>query len=95
MFKELKQFIKDIFEALGNFIDKVFLHLLDWILDGIAYIIESITPPEFLSGYSLQDSIPDSIVWFLVQSQFGTCLAIISAAFVFRIIRRFVTFGIW
>lgn len=95
MFQELKQFVKDIFEALGNFVDAVFLRLLEWILDGIAYIIESITPPEFLTQYSLQDSIPDTIVWFLQQSKFGTCLTIISAAYIFRIIRRFVTFGIW
>lgn len=95
MFQELKQFVKDIFEALGNFVDAVFLRLLEWLLDGIAYIIESISPPEFLSQYSLQDTIPDSIVWFLQQSQFGTCLAIISAAYIFRIIRRFVTLGIW
>lgn len=95
MFQELKQFVKDIFEALGNFVDSIFLRLLEWLLDGIAYIIETISPPNFLATHNLQDAIPSTVIWFLQQSGFGSCLAIISAAYIFRIIRRFVTFGIW
>lgn len=95
MIETIKQLIRDFFQSLKNLLESFFLTITDWVLSAIAAILEAIDPPQFLTQYNLQSLVPDSVVYFLSVSGFGQCLAIISAAYVFRIIRRFVTLGIW
>ncbi len=95
MIETIVQLIKDFFRSLKNLLEDFFLTIVDWVLSGVASVLESIDPPDFLTQYNMQSLIPDSVVWFLSVSGFGECLTIISAAYVFRIIRRFVTLGIW
>lgn len=95
MFEFLENFINDFWQALKGLLADVFMAIFDAILSGIAYVIESIPLPDFITDYSLADFIHADIGYFLTMSGFPDCLAVIGSAYVFRLIRRVVTLGIW
>lgn len=95
MWENIKQFALDCLLALKALFMDVFMLIFDGILSGIAFLIENLPLPEFMSSYSVANYIHADIAYFLSMSGFPEAMGIIGAAIVFRIIRRVITLGIW
>ncbi len=95
MWDKIKQFVKDLLVELKDWVFDVFLRILKAILDGIAWVIEQIEPPDFMMNNNIGDYIHEDVGWFLVQSQVGPALAIVGSAYLFYFLRRVLTLGIW
>ncbi|MCY1278778.1 hypothetical protein D9M68_226430 [compost metagenome] len=68
------------------------------MLDAVAGIFEAVDPPDFLTQHSLASSmgpVMHDIGFFLAQSGLSTALSMISAAILFRMVRKIVTLGFW
>lgn len=69
--------------------------MFELLLDGIAYVIEQIPPPDFMVNNSIGDYIHTDIIWLLSMSGVSDALAVMAASVVFRFLRRVLTLGIW
>ena len=93
-------FVDWIFEVLKvifTFVKDVFLDVFELVLQGVVFIYESITPPDFLSqgiGVLFSSLHPD-IVYFLSQSGLDAGLAVYGAGVSFRLLRKLFTLGQW
>ncbi|WP_444925110.1 hypothetical protein ACJJH9_09850 [Microbulbifer sp. DLAB2-AF] len=95
MWDEIKKAIKDLFDDFTEWLYDVTVSMLEAALSAIASIIEAIPLPDFIVNYNVTDYIHGDVLYFLTMSGFGDAMAVIGAAYTFRIIRRFVTLGIW
>jgi len=95
MWEEIKQFVVDFFVSLGNLFRDLGLWFYEKISGLLVYIFDSIPLPSFITTTSLDSLLPSEIVWFLSVTSFPEALLIISAGITFRILRRFLTLGIW
>jgi len=95
----MKDWIILKFQEFLNFLIDALLfvpvHAFDGLLKGLAYIINKIPAPDFMTNYSMNNYIPEEIVWLLYQSRFDDCLLIISGGIAFYFARRVLTLGIW
>jgi len=95
MWETIKEFGRDILDGMKEIMIQVLEFFVVNTLSAIAYVFESIPTPDFMNDYSLSDYIHADVSYFLVMSSFDTCLGIIAAAYLFRLIRRVLTLGIW
>lgn len=94
----LLQAIKAVLAALFELLKTVFLWLFDQLADFVVYVFQSITPPDFLSQYSIGTLLGQAgpvIGWLASSLQLGTCLGIIAGAYAFRLLRKLLTLGQW
>lgn len=93
------QWLKDWLTAFKDWLldglQYVLLKTFELFLEGVALVIEAMPAPDFITEYSLSDLIDPDILWMLHNSGVSTALSIISAAMVFRLLRRLLTLGIW
>jgi hypothetical protein len=72
-----------------------------WVVDevggAVVGVLNAIELPAFVSGglQSVFGAVPAPIAWIAGELQVGTCLAIIGAAYVVRLIRIFGTLFQW
>ncbi|MBQ0725492.1 MAG: DUF2523 domain-containing protein [Cycloclasticus sp.] len=96
-YNDLIQWFKDIFNAVVDFFTELPIKILDGLLSAISSAINSIPVPDFLqNGLStLINGIDPSVLYFLDQSNFPECLAILGAGLSFRLSRKLFTLGQW
>ena len=90
--------VKSLFLALWDLIADVFIAVFGWLLDIVAYIINHIPVPDFLSAYSIQilfQPIHPTILYFAQFFNFPMCFGLISAGVAFRLTRKFLTLFQW
>lgn len=95
MWEEIKKFVVQLFDDLTAWAYDVLVGAIELILDVVAGVIEAIEVPEFIATTSIAGYLPESILYFLVMSKFGEALTLVGLGYGFRILRRFLTFGIW
>lgn len=95
MWDEISQAVSQFFADLKEFFFDIFIAILDAVLGGISTVVESIPMPEAIMDYNLSDYLHTDILYFLSMSGFDNCLAMFGAAYMFRILRRILTLGIW
>lgn len=89
----LKGLWADFLEFMGDW----FLLTLAKLLDAVAGLLESLTPPDF-TYTSLSDTLGPAMPYigsFLAQSGITEAFALLAAAFAFRVVRKIVTLGRW
>lgn len=87
----------EVFQSLLDFIKDVFLIVFELFLDGVVFVFNAITPPDFLStGLSgLFNVLHPDILYFLAMSGLDQGLAIYGTGVSFRLIRKLFTLGQW
>ncbi|MBJ92453.1 MAG: hypothetical protein CL577_07605 [Alteromonadaceae bacterium] len=104
----IKQWFKDLWNGFVEwlveviilvltFLKDVVLTLFELLLDGIVFVFEAISPPEFLTNGlgSLFSALPDALSYMLMQSGLAEGLAIFGAGVTFRLLRKLFTLGQW
>lgn len=94
----LWKWVTTVFKAAKDYLLDLPLKILDSLLSAIAGLFEAIPVPSFIDGQTLGDSfsgLPDSVLFFVAQSGLDEGLAILSAAFLFRMARKFITLFQW
>lgn len=87
-----------LFYALKDFLTDLPLIALGHFLDAVATLIEAIPVPAFADGVtlgSILSNLPSGVLYFLSQSGLNEGFAILSGAFVFRMIRKAITLFQW
>lgn len=95
MWEQIKKAVEDFFTDLTEWLYDSVVAMLEAFLGAVASIIEAVGLPDFVSNYNVTDYIHNDVLYFLTMSGFGDALAVIGVAYTFRIIRRFLTLGIW
>jgi hypothetical protein len=94
---DFKEFIFGLWNDFIEFVKDIFLVIFELFLDGFAYIIEQLVPPDFVTG-GLQDVIngfSPTLLYLIGETGFGEALSILGAGFAFRILRKFATLFQW
>jgi len=100
-FKELWQgfvdWVIDIAIIILTFFKDLVLTLFELMLDGIVFVFNALEPPQFITDglSSITGAIPAPVVYFLGQSGLAEGLAMLGAAYTFRLLRKLVTLGNW
>lgn len=87
-----------LWAAVVAFFTDLPLKILDGFLSAVASLVETIPAPSFLPAGGLQtwlNALDPAVLFFLDRSGFDVALAILGAAFVFRMARKIVTLGQW
>jgi len=92
---DVKNYVEALWDDFVEFFTDLPLVILDSLLSAIAFAVDLIPLPDFLTDFSLSSVIHEDLVWFLAQSGFGPALGIVGGAYVFYFIRRLTTIGIW
>lgn len=87
----------EVFTALMDFIKDVFLVVFELVLDGVVFVFNTITPPEFLANGlgGLFSSLHPDILYFMSVSGIDQGLAIYGAGVSFHLLRKLFTLGQW
>lgn len=91
-------FYKGIWDDFVEYLDDLPIQILKGILEAVVQVFQSVPKPEFLSQYSLgavMGPVMNDIGYFLASSGLSTALGLITAALLFRVTRKIVTFGLW
>jgi hypothetical protein len=94
----LLELVKEAFESVLQLLKDVAVWIFDGILSAFAVVIETIPAPDFLhqvSISSLLSGLPPYAAFVISQTQLGTALAVIGAAFGFRLARKIATLFQW
>lgn len=90
--------VHTFFVAIVQLLKDLVTYVLSTILDLIADAISSITPPAFLTNYSMGNLLGQAgpiVGFFLVQLRVGEGLALVGAGYAFRLLRKFLTLFQW
>ena len=85
-------------DAVRTALHDMLIAWLDSAFELLKVAVYALPAPEFLQGLSLNDVFSQGGPWvqFIVgQLRLGECLSIIGAAYVFRMLRKLFTFGLW
>lgn len=100
----LKEFIHNIIQAVIDFfvwlidlVKDIFIWLIDSILSAIITLISLIPVPDFVKGGlgAITSGFPPLLTYVLTHTGFVEGLAIIGAAYLFRLLRKFATLFQW
>lgn len=96
-YNDFIEWIKAIFNAVIDFFVELPIKILDGILSAISGLINSIPVPDFLNNglNSLLSSVDPAVLYFLDQSAFPECMAILGSGLAFRLSRKLFTLGQW
>ncbi|MEA9709181.1 phage coat protein [Xanthomonas campestris pv. raphani] len=89
---------KKLWDAFAEFMGDLFLIWLKHALDMFVFVLQKLPVPDVLTGSNLQTlfgAAGGTIGWWISTFQIDKCMAAVSAAIVFYIIRRIFTLGIW
>lgn len=89
--------IKEIFKALWDWVTDAMVWAVDEVLKAVVTLVSAIPAPSFMSsGLSGAMGQISSDVWFFASHfRLAECLAILGAAFAFRLVRKAVTLFQW
>ena len=91
MMDSIFNWFRSLWSDLAAFIGRIFINILDMFMDGITAVLSLIPMPEFMTQYSiglLMGPVEPYIGYFLQQSQVGTALQILGAAYVASFIKN-------
>lgn len=91
-------FYKGVWDDFVEYFDELPIKVLKGVLEAISAVLESITPPDFLTNYQLGDVLAPTMPYighFLAQAGLSQGLALIATAIAFRVTRKILTFGMW
>lgn len=94
----LREQFLTLWNALKDFLGDLLLNWLEMVCDFWATAVESITPPEFLTTYSLDTLLGNagpSIAWLSATFKLPEAMAILAAGWAFRLLRKLFTLGQW
>lgn len=89
---------KGIFGDVVNIINDLLVLVVMKVLQIVSYILGALPAPDFLNTHSLNSlagGLGSDVLWFMSQTRIPEAFAMIGVAVGFRILRRFLTFGIW
>lgn len=102
------QFFIDLWTGIQDWFQEIWILVLTWFkdfslwlfemsLDVLAFMFEQLEPPELLATglQTLFNNLPESVIYFLGQSGLSEGIAILGGAYVFRLLRKVLTLGIW
>lgn len=87
-----------VFDALWHIEEDLFIDGLDLLLNGFSSVLSVLPNPTFLAGVSLQTlfgQLGNDALFFVGQFRVGDALALVGAAFAFRMARKVVTLFQW
>jgi hypothetical protein len=90
--------VHTFFVAIVQVLKDLVTYVLSTILDLVADAISSISPPDFLTNYSMGALLGQAgpiVGFFLSQLRVGEGLAIVGAGYAFRLLRKFLTLFQW
>ncbi len=95
--EDFTTWLGEVFQSLFDFIKDVFLIVFELLLDGVVFVFNAITPPDFLATgmAGLFNVLHPDILYFLSMSGIDQGLAIFGAGVSFRLIRKLFTLGQW
>jgi len=89
-------FYKGIWADFVEYLGDLPIKVLKGVLDAIATIFQGLPKPDFLTQHSLAATmgpVMSDIGFFLSSTGLSTALSLITAALLFRITRKILTFG--
>mgnify|MGYP000552833685 CR=1 FL=1 len=92
------QLVKDIFNAILDFLKDVVIFFIDFFLKPIFELVAAIPIPSALDGITLGNLIsnfPPSVLYVASQMQLDVAFGMLSAAVLFRLTRKLFTLGQW
>lgn len=91
------ELFRKVFTALWDFVSDILISVLDALLSAIVALLGAIPVPAQLSQGlgSLWSALDPAIIHFLVMFGLPQALALVGAAFVFRLGRKIVTLFQW
>ena len=87
-----------VFVALWQITEDLMIDGLDLFLQGVSAVLSALPTPTFLNGVSLQSlfgQLGSDMLFFFGQFRIGDAIALVGAAFAFRIARKVVTLFQW
>lgn len=93
----LKAFVA-VFLAIWALLQDVVIELLDLFLNGVTIVLGALPTPSFLTGVSLQSlfgQLGSDVLFFVGIFNIGQGIALLGAAFAFRLARKVVTLFQW
>lgn len=87
-----------VFVAIWQIEEDLFIDGLDLLLNGFSSVLSVLPTPTFLTGLSLQSlfgQLGSDALFFIGQFRVGDGLALVGAAFAFRMARKVVTLFQW
>jgi hypothetical protein len=94
----LLELIVKLFSNVWDFVADAAISVFDLLLSAISGLIGAIPAPDFLTSSSLAgliNQLPPYVLYYVGQLKITECLAILSAGFLFRMVRKAVTLGQW
>ena len=81
-----------------EFLSYLPVKILDSVLGAVATVFEAVPVPEFVQNNGLQtalNSISPDILYFVGMSGLDNAMAVLSAGFAFRLLRKLITLFQW
>lgn len=94
----LKRQLVEFFNALIALIDDVMMLWIETSINNIAWVLDHIPPPQFMTEYSVSGLLGQAgptVGWLVETMQIGPAMGVMGSAISFYIVRRFLTLGIW
>lgn len=94
----LRDLVSDVWDAFVTLVKDVLVWCVEIVLSVVAWVVELIPVPDFLSGVSIASmlgSAGPSVAWLVSTFRIGECIALIAAAYAFRLLRKLLTLGQW
>lgn len=95
MWEAIKKFGADLVEAFKDMLKDLVVWVVELLLDVGIHVLESLSVPSELLTFTISELVSPDVSYFLVLTGLNQCMVIIGAAYLFRIVRKFVTFGFW
>jgi hypothetical protein len=96
-YNDLIDWLQAILFAIFDFATDLLILALDGFLSAVAFLIESIPVPQFMSdgAGSFLAGIDPAVLYFLSVSGFAPAMSVIGAGYLFRFSRKAVTLFQW
>lgn len=90
--------IHQVFAAIAQLLKDLVTYIIATVLDLVADAISSITPPDFLTQYSMGTVLGQAgpiVAFFLTEFKVAQGLLLIASGYGFRLLRKFLTLFQW
>lgn len=99
---DLTDWFREQFERLFSFLIQLVKDAILWLMEAVlelgATILEKVPVPEFLQNLSIAHMLGQAgptVAWLVTTLKLGEGLALIGAAYAFRLLRKLLTLGQW
>lgn len=94
----LWQLVNAIWQAFVDFVDDLFVTVLEKSLAVVVYVLNLISVPDFMRDHSIGSLLGeagDTILWLVHILRIDESLMVIGIGMSFYVMRRILTLGIW